>query len=64
MRALRQIRQSFNWTYWPYVRDVHYRQQMAAPVAYLKAARHSLEWAWRLRRRDARNPLFVDQAAP
>lgn len=62
--ALRQIRGSFNWTYWPYVRDVHYRQQMSAPVAYFKAARHSLEWAWRLRHHDARNPLFVAQSAP
>jgi hypothetical protein len=45
-----QIRRSFNAEYWPYVRDVHYRQQMGPMAAHLKAARHQLEWSWRLRR--------------
>jgi len=45
-----QIRRSFNAEYWPYVRDVHYRHQMGRCAAYLKAARHRVEWSWRLRR--------------
>jgi Tfp pilus assembly protein PilW len=48
--AVAQIRRSFNATYWPYVRDVHYRQQMGWPAAHLKALRHRFEWSWRLRR--------------
>lgn len=48
--AVAQIRRSFNATYWPYVRDVHYRQQMGWLAAHLKALRHRFEWSWRLRR--------------
>jgi hypothetical protein len=54
------IRNDFAWRYWSYIRDAYWRREMNGFMAYMKWARHYVEWRYRLSRQDDRNPFFYD----
>lgn len=54
------LTQSFINTYWSYVRDTFWRQELGALHAQARWWRHVLLWQWRLRRDHADNPLHYD----
>ena len=57
-----RLQPSFIATYWAYTRDAFWRPELGAVKAWLRWAKHRLQWHWRLRSGSASNPLRYDPA--
>ncbi len=57
-----KLQSSFIATYWAYSRDAYWREEIGAARAWLRWAKHRLQWHWRLRKGGSDNPFRYDAA--
>lgn len=57
-----KLQSSFIATYWGYTRDTIWREELGLARAWLRWAKHRLQWHWKLRKGSTENPLRYDAA--
>ncbi len=57
-----KLQSSFIATYWAYVRDAFWREELGLARAWLRWAKHRLQWHWQLRKGGKDNPFRYDAA--
>jgi hypothetical protein len=59
--ACRQyLSSSFIAAYSAYFRDFYWKRELGTPRAWLRWARHRVDWAWRFRHESDKNPFYSD----